>query len=234
MTGTLNRAALNRDLPQAVETASPETPLSLVMVDVDHFNKVNNTHGHPKGDEVLRGIGARLAAVAKGTVYRYGGEELAIILSNHAADEGATVAERARRAVEGAAVAGVTVTASFGVSCAPDHAKDLTGLVSTADKALYDAKRLGRNLVRVHGEPEPTSSPTPHHVRRKMPEPGAISDEQRERLRQDHFRGLPIRCPKDQAILKVEDITPLGSVGRDIFVTCPVCGLGESLQGPKR
>jgi diguanylate cyclase (GGDEF)-like protein len=227
------RGAFDVALRTAHDVATREhLPLSLVFGDVDHFKKVNDTHGHQAGDDVLRHIARVLERVAqgKGRVYRWGGEEFGVILSNHSVDEAVSVAERARRAVEAEHIGSLSVTMSFGVACVPDDAKDIKTLIAAADKALYDAKNLGRNLVRRFGEPPPTA-PGPREPGRKPAEPGRLTDAQKAELRSRHLQGERIRCPRDRAFLEVKGATGFGSHGRQFVAYCPDCGLIEELKG---
>jgi diguanylate cyclase (GGDEF)-like protein len=130
-------------------------PLALVMVDVDHFKRVNDNHGHPMGDAVLRHVAGVLARRVRRSdvVARYGGEEFAMLLPGSDAVAAARMAEELRAAI--AAGSGhandpappVGVTASFGVAAIPADAATETALVEAADAALYRAKRGGRNRV---------------------------------------------------------------------------------------
>ena len=169
------------------------------------------------------------AARGKGRVYRYGGEEIAIILSNHSAEEALAVAERCRRHVEGGPVAGVAVSMSFGVACVPDHAADGSNLLAAADRALYDAKDRGRNLVRLSGEPAP-ARPGSREPERKAPEPGKLSDQQKAEFRRKLLRRQAIECPNDGVFFDVHDVTSISSVGRDFLIVCPECGLSDGLH----
>ncbi|MGK2936378.1 MAG: sensor domain-containing diguanylate cyclase [Solirubrobacteraceae bacterium] len=124
----------------------------LILLDLDHFKAVNDTHGHPAGDTVLQEVGRRLAAVARGheLAARVGGEEFALIVRGVDESGARTVAERARRAIADqpfADVGRVTVSAGVAVESAPapHGAADL--LAAAADRALYVAKRTGRNRV---------------------------------------------------------------------------------------
>lgn len=126
--------------------------LSLAMVDVDHFKKVNDVHGHLAGDAVLRGLGTRVGAVlrASDVACRYGGEELVLVLPGLDA-RGATVAmERVRSVVADApfetSMGALPVTASIGVATTYESETPAT-LIARADEALYAAKRTGRNRV---------------------------------------------------------------------------------------
>ena len=146
LTGLANRrvfeAALEREVGRAERTGGC---LSLAVVDVDHFKKYNDTHGHQAGDEILRQVAAALAGVARSVdlVARYGGEEFVVVLPDCPAEEAAAVAERLRHAVTRAA--GVTVSA--GVATLPDNAGSAETLVRTADEALYESKEAGRDRV---------------------------------------------------------------------------------------
>jgi diguanylate cyclase (GGDEF)-like protein len=123
-------------------------PLSLIMVDVDHFKKVNDTRGHPFGDRVLRGVaGVLRRRVRGGSAFRYGGEEMAVLLPKTEMAKAEAVAERLRVAIENLRVGGLTVTASFGVATVAGASANGKALVQGADKALYRAKEGGRNRV---------------------------------------------------------------------------------------
>jgi diguanylate cyclase (GGDEF)-like protein len=123
-------------------------PLSLIMVDVDHFKKVNDTHGHVTGDKVLKGVAEILKKkVRGGSAYRYGGEEMAVLLPKADLDGAIQVAERLRAAIDARKIAGVKVTASFGVAQFESGLADPPAFVEKADQALYKAKETGRNRV---------------------------------------------------------------------------------------
>jgi diguanylate cyclase (GGDEF)-like protein len=133
---------------------SSHTPISLVMVDIDFFKKVNDTYGHHAGDSVL----SKIASLLKGsvrkddTVARYGGEEFVLILPGAKLEVTSIIAERIRRLVETTPfeIEGgqIHITISIGISNLPTHqAKSEEELVKMADQALYNAKREGRNRV---------------------------------------------------------------------------------------
>ena len=129
-------------------------PVSLIMVDIDHFKPFNDTHGHPAGDEALRSFANLLRANLRDsdTVARYGGEEFVILLHDADLARAADVAEKLRVEVENLVVVlgparFARLTASFGVASTVTHGHDRTALVSIADQALYRAKELGRNRV---------------------------------------------------------------------------------------
>lgn len=146
------RGAFDRDLAHAVDEAERDgEPFALVMIDIDHFKKVNDVHGHPVGDEVLLEV-AKLVVnrtVRKGAAYRFGGEEFALLLPGYSAEEAVGLAERIRKDLEDATVSSkkLQVTASFGAADVPAHAKKAQALLEQADAALYQAKRSGRNRV---------------------------------------------------------------------------------------
>jgi diguanylate cyclase (GGDEF)-like protein len=164
LTGIPNRRALDDHLADELARSQRYgTPLAVVMLDLDHFKRLNDRYGHAAGDAVLR----RVAQVLDGekrrgdTIARFGGEEFVAILSH--ADETAAQAwaERVRGRLGAAAVevagAILRVTASFGVAAAlPGDAGAISGqaLLESADRALYSAKARGRNRVVVAPEPE--------------------------------------------------------------------------------
>ncbi len=159
LTGLSNRRAFDEALrTHASELATGTAPLSLCMVDVDFFKAFNDHRGHQAGDECLRVVAARLGAEAVGATEvaaRYGGEEFALILPAHDADAALLRAEGVRAAVEGArfehgaSPVAPTVTVSVGVATLPPGESDGAALVAAADRALYAAKRAGRNRVAV-------------------------------------------------------------------------------------
>jgi two-component system cell cycle response regulator len=133
------------------------TDLSLIVIDLDRFKQVNDRYGHPAGDSVLEEVARRLRASVRSSdvVARYGGEEFAVILANTGAVSARTFAERIRQAIGGNRVAAegreIAVTASIGVATMPDRAACKEELLQRADRALYRAKRLGRNQVHLDG-----------------------------------------------------------------------------------
>ncbi|HVU53147.1 MAG TPA: GGDEF domain-containing protein [Polyangia bacterium] len=132
-------------------------PLTLVLFDIDHFKKVNDTYGHQAGDHVLSEISTLLTGAlrAEDVFARYGGEEFAVICRGSDVNQGQIVAERMRKAVEVHKFVfegtHIPVTISVGVAGLPDPAvKDAAELVSLADQSLYKSKHGGRNRVTVH------------------------------------------------------------------------------------
>lgn len=136
-------ATLEREVARATRSAEH---VSLVMVDIDHFKQLNDTHGHQAGDEVLRNVAAALSCECRDfdTPARYGGEEFAVVLPGCGPEEALAIAERLRSAVS-AAPSVVPITASAGVATYPSHAGDADTLVRAADEALYHSKRAGRD-----------------------------------------------------------------------------------------
>ena len=132
----------------------------VVLCDVDHFKRYNDTYGHPAGDEVLRAVGHTIARRCRSgdTAYRYGGEEFLLLLPEQALDGATIVVERLRQAVEDLAIPHRTntppgvVTLSAGVTALlPGEHKSANVLLQEADTALYRAKADGRNRVAIHG-----------------------------------------------------------------------------------
>lgn len=149
LTGLHNHRAFHEHLErEAADARRSGQPLALALLDLDHFKAVNDHHGHLIGDELLRAVGAAVAAAVRAgdIVARVGGEELAVLLPATGPAEAEAVAERLRRAVAGSG-GPVPVTASVGVTAAPAGTPPVA-LLAAADEALYDAKRSGRNCVR--------------------------------------------------------------------------------------
>jgi diguanylate cyclase (GGDEF)-like protein len=229
LTQLRDRGTMDSELPQILaEATDSNRPLSLVMVDIDHFKKVNDSHGHPKGDAVLAETAAQIISIVegKGRAYRYGGEEMVILLPNHNTQEAIAVAERVRQTLEGAHPGSLAITASFGVSTFPDHGRTSAEMISAADDALYDAKNRGRNLVRVFGEPPPAQPDKAREPDRKPPTPGRLTEEERERFRLLHFQGNALICPRDRTLLRVVESEAIGQPIR-LLIHCRMCGWSD-------
>jgi diguanylate cyclase (GGDEF)-like protein len=151
LTQMLNRKALvTRAAELAQQTQLTRRPVGVVLGDLDHFKAVNDTAGHQVGDAVLRDVAFRwrLSLRAYEMAYRLGGEEFLVLLPGATLEEAEEVAERLRQSVGAAAVAGQSVTMSFGVAASADgEAFDFDALYTRADAALYAAKRSGRDRV---------------------------------------------------------------------------------------
>jgi diguanylate cyclase (GGDEF)-like protein len=161
ITGLPNRRALDDRLAEEVERALRyKQPLSLCFIDLDHFKNVNDEHGHPAGDTALAQVGSILRRTARGIdfVGRFGGEEFVVLVPGTWSEDAATLGERLCRAVAESTFdlggnRSVRLTISVGIAGLPEHALDAQTLNEHADKALYTAKRSGRNQV-VLFEPE--------------------------------------------------------------------------------
>lgn len=157
LTGLQNRAWLDQQLPAMVEAAAADgSPLTIIMVDIDHFKRFNDDYGHQAGDEVLKTAARVLTGALRPNDFaaRYGGEEMMVILPGATAEAGVRVAQRLcenmRRTVFFSDMHKPLphLTASFGVA-GLSAGQDSTALVATADEALYRAKHAGRNQVAV-------------------------------------------------------------------------------------
>lgn len=226
LTGLSPRGAFDNSLATLSSNATTSAPLALVFVDVDRFKTVNDQHGHAKGDEVLKEVARRLQVVCigKGDLFRYGGEEIVLLLPNFDLAEALAVAERCRRSIADQPCAALPVTASFGVSTFPGLASTAEVLCETADKAMYDAKNRGRNLVRYHGEPEPRKVEESTQPVRKAPEPGGLTEKQFATFRSQHFKHQALICPDDGAYMETKEVRTFGSPVV-VFARCPQCGL---------
>jgi diguanylate cyclase (GGDEF)-like protein len=155
LTGLYNRGWLDSLLPTLIDTAAVTCqPLSVVMIDLDHFKRFNDTHGHVAGDEALRQAAHALEATLRPSDYaaRYGGEEMIVILPATNQTEAVLVAQRLCERLRQAVVFGdmrlpmPQITASFGVACLLPG-QDQLAFIAQADTALYRAKKRGRNQV---------------------------------------------------------------------------------------
>jgi diguanylate cyclase (GGDEF)-like protein len=151
LTGCVNRRAFDLQLERDLSLASRMGhPVSLVLLDIDHFKAVNDTHGHDAGDTVLRFLADLLRAELRGvdTAARYGGEEFALILPQANLDGALSVAERLRARLADTVMPVIGhITASFGLATFPQHTDSSKELVTIADRALYEAKHGGRNRI---------------------------------------------------------------------------------------
>jgi diguanylate cyclase (GGDEF)-like protein len=160
LTGLANRRGFDRELELAWRRAAERrTPLALMMIDIDHFKLFNDRYGHVRGDACLRAVGETLSLVTLEEaviVARYGGEEFALLLPGIDIERATALAEEARRAIQDLLIAHAEapcgiVTISVGVeSLVPELYQSADGLVEAADRALYAAKRCGRNTVVAH------------------------------------------------------------------------------------
>ena len=152
LTGLPNARSAQHSLKRLVAHAGQHlTPLAAVMLDLDHFKRVNDQHGHGAGDEALAALGELLRGTLRGTDFaaRVGGEEFMLLLPDSDEDGAVALAEKLRVAVERISAPRVEqpLSASFGVAVYPRDAQDGQELLRAADRALYTAKRTGRNRV---------------------------------------------------------------------------------------
>ena len=154
LTGVQNRAAMESSLPRELQLAlRHNTPMSLMVIDLDNFKEVNDSHGHPVGDEVLRHLVEVFAHCLRSTdlVFRYGGDEFVIALNNTDVEAAAQVAERIRdRTIHmPLELDKVKICMSISIGIAQvEVGDDLGNLFRRADEALLHSKRGGRNQVR--------------------------------------------------------------------------------------
>lgn len=153
LTGLYNRRHLV-DIAFAALTQAKrsKTPVSLLLLDIDHFKHINDTYGHPVGDEVLRQISERLRHLSRpsDTLARIGGEEFCLLMPNTDTQNALQVADRLRREIENMALNGIAInppTVSIGVTTGNGGSHSFEQLYSFADTALYQAKAHGRNRV---------------------------------------------------------------------------------------
>jgi two-component system cell cycle response regulator len=125
----------------------------VAMVDIDHFKKVNDTHGHQAGDQVLYSVAQTICreVVPDGVVCRYGGEELIIFFPQKTISQTAPVVDTMRKVIEATKTKTgkkvLSVTVSSGVSCREEPEQSIADVIKAADKALYKAKEAGRNRI---------------------------------------------------------------------------------------
>jgi diguanylate cyclase (GGDEF)-like protein len=172
LTGLLNRQGLKRRFQEVAEQARlTDCPVSLVMGDLDAFKRLNDAHGHAKGDAVLKDVAYLLRKELRSfeLLYRIGGEELLLILPGADLDAGCRIAENARSAIESGRPAGLHVTASFGACAATGEDIDFQAMFQAADDALYDAKRAGRNQVAPRVAPHAIEFAAPMRERVALP-----------------------------------------------------------------
>jgi diguanylate cyclase (GGDEF)-like protein len=149
LTGLPNRETFQRSLSQEVSRAGRTGgEMSVLLLDLDHFKRINDTLGHQAGDAVLRQVATVLDESCRpfDTPARYGGEEFAVVLPNTGETEGRAAAERLRESIAGSSI-DPSVTVSIGLASFPSDGRDGDTLVRAADEALYDSKRSGRNRV---------------------------------------------------------------------------------------
>ena len=168
LTGLFNRRVLDEILARELARADrARSRLGVAMIDIDHFKRFNDQFGHKAGDVVLKSVCDQIAKMLRRSdlACRYGGEEIVVLLPDIDVENGARVCEKLREGVAnielGEMVPGaIRVTVSIGLSIYPDLCGDATDLLPSADRAMYSAKRAGRNQVAIYAGPgsKPTLS----------------------------------------------------------------------------
>jgi len=159
LTGLLNQRTFRQRLTNVLSRLDTRYECAVIMADIDHFKRVNDTYGHPAGDEVLR----KISKIVQKTIRkadmaaRYGGEEFVIYLHHANRSKAVQVAERLRLVIKQARFdfggKEVGVTASMGIACYPSDGRDSRELLAHADEALYRSKEEGRNRTTLYREP---------------------------------------------------------------------------------
>ncbi len=152
LTGVYNRRYFTIRLEEeAKRHVRFSQPVSLVLIDLDHFKEINDQFGHRAGDEALKEVGRLLVKHSRGftVITRFGGDEFAVLLVNTPKAGAVAYAQRLRRLIERHGFGHGSLTVSLGVACLPEDVAPDADLTAAADTALYEAKRLGRNRVGV-------------------------------------------------------------------------------------
>jgi len=152
LTGLYNRRYLDEILYKEIErTKRHKHDLSFILIDIDHFKRVNDKYGHQKGDEVLSSVARIITESTRinDSVFRYGGEEMCVILPETNISNALKAAEKIRKSVENRSLSltGIKITISLGVSCFTKERNNAQLMIESSDKALYSAKQNGRNKV---------------------------------------------------------------------------------------
>jgi diguanylate cyclase (GGDEF)-like protein len=150
LTGLLDRGRFDREASEAIaDAAEAKRPISLLVIDLDHFKSFNDRFGHATGDEILRRTARALGGAIRerDCVYRYGGEEFVVLCDGLSKEGAMLLAERLRRTVADVVIAAGRITASIGVATGPEEGVTLGELFGTADARLYSAKEGGRDRI---------------------------------------------------------------------------------------
>ncbi|MBK8973156.1 MAG: diguanylate cyclase [Hahellaceae bacterium] len=172
LTGAANKRALDYQMQRDLSFANRyQHPLTFLLIDIDHFKLINDTHGHAAGDAVLKAVVERINRCCRDsdTVFRLGGEEFGVILANASLTDAWVIAERMRQAVSDKpfAFGKVSIPVTISLGCANYHPNESGNeLIARADAALYQAKRNGRNQTRIAQGDQPHAD---------LPAEGAIS-----------------------------------------------------------
>ena len=192
--GIFRREVLDDNLPKLIDRCiQRKQPIAFLMIDVDNFKKFNDVHGHQIGDEVLMAVadGIRNVVDDRGHIFRYGGEEISVVLPNDDPQEARAMAERIRSTVQDLLVGEkrLQVTISIGAT-ATASALPAAELIHQADMALLRAKQLGRNRVELHQSAQFASDEHRPRIRPSAFNPYSES----ERLIEMLASGLSARC----------------------------------------
>jgi diguanylate cyclase (GGDEF)-like protein len=184
LTGIWNRRSVLEILESELDRgAQSERSTGVLLVDLDHFKKVNDTHGHLVGDLVLRETSQRLKNTLRiyDSIGRYGGEEFLIVVPGTVEGELRELAERLRLAIEKAPIrigeGEIRITLSIGAAIMPPRGRRPASVLADADEALYDAKRFGRNCICMRGETVQLIHPAsrkPRYQPRNLPLQGKV------------------------------------------------------------
>jgi two-component system, cell cycle response regulator len=150
LTGAFNRRYFDAHAPRlAARCRTARKPIAVLMVDVDHFKRINDTYGHAAGDRVLKEVVGRVTSALRPSdlVTRRGGDEFAVVMPETDLDAAIQIAERLCGRIGGVPIAGVAVTVSIGAAVSRLDEEDLDAALQRADATLYDAKRAGGNRV---------------------------------------------------------------------------------------
>jgi diguanylate cyclase (GGDEF)-like protein len=154
LTGLMNRRELNLRAPELINQAKRYTHnIALLMIDIDHFKKINDAHGHLEGDRVLKALGQKLQKFGRQTdlIARFGGEEFIMLLPDTNTSDAKIFARRLHQLTSGIEVNHAPVTVSIGITMT-DGSHSLDDLTNQADGALYEAKKNGRNKTEFYKE----------------------------------------------------------------------------------
>lgn len=168
LSGCLNRRRFNETIENLSSGRREADTCTILLIDIDHFKSINDRYGHLAGDRIIAGTAASLArALRENTLlFRYGGEEFAVLLLDVGIDEGLRLAERLRVATAEASIDGVSITVSIGVAQWRKDEGSLLAALDRADQALYEAKHAGRNCV-ISNPVVPTTGPSPDKAHRE-------------------------------------------------------------------
>lgn len=214
LTGIYNRAYVETRVEHEIRSQRRYgTVFSVLLLDLDHFKRLNDSYGHATGDEVLRRISEAIRTSIRkvDTVGRYGGEEFVVVLPNTNGNEATAAAEKIREAVAATNVIAeqdtglITVTVTCGVACAPQDGSDAAELLQVADQRLYEGKAAGCDLVMAESAP-----PESFESRRRNPRyPVALGVATRQR----RILGLEGWSSSGWSACVIEDISRLGARG---------------------